>query len=187
MSLYDIFLFAHFLGLISLFVSFGVLQRGGAALRSSQSVDHLRVWVGLVRRSQRGLLAGLVILLVSGIFMAAERWTFTTSWIVVGIVAVVVIAVVFPSFTGRKLRNIDTLAGSVGDGAIPPELKRRVADRGLWVPLSATNIGAIGVVWLMTAKPGWVGSLTVVLGMTALGAIIGYAMASGASPRRNTG
>lgn len=187
MSLYDIFLFAHFLGLISLFVAFGVLQRGGAALRSSQSVDHLRVWMGLVRRSQRGLLAGLVILLVSGLFMAADRWTFTTSWIVVGVVTVVVIAVAFPLFTGRKLGNIDAQARSLGDGAIPPELQRRVADRGLWVPLSATNIGAIGVVWLMTTKPGWVGSLTVVLGLTALGAIIGYAMASRALPRGNPG
>jgi hypothetical protein len=177
MRAYDVALFVHLLGVITFFIAVGINQRGGARIREAQTVEHVRLWAGFVRTTQRMFPAAIVLLLGAGLFMTADVWTFATSWIVVGLVGLAVIVAVGIGVVGRRIEAIAAAAEAAGDGAVPPELVTLIADPVMWTALSALNGAAIGIVWLMATKPGWTGSVSVVLGLGLIGALVGSGIA----------
>ena len=64
---------------------------------------------------------------------------------------------------------------------MPPDVARRIAEPGPWVCMFVLNGVAVGILWLMTNKPGWAVSVAVVAGLAAVAGTIGGAVAS---PRR---
>lgn len=173
MTAYEIALFIHFLGLITLFGAFVLMQRGGARVRQAATVGELRLWLGLLQTTRPMFPASSVFLLASGLYMTADVWTFETPWVVVGIVSVVAFAVVGPTVVGRGLGAIGAAAATAGEGPVPAELTERIAEPRPWIAMSAMNGAAIGLVWIMVTKPGWAGAIGVVLGLALVGGIIG--------------
>ena len=72
MTLRDLALFVHLLGLIALFSGFAVAQRAGAQLRRAGTVEQARLWIGLLQQTPAMLVAGLIMLLVSGLYLAGQ-------------------------------------------------------------------------------------------------------------------
>ena len=56
-------------------------------------------------------------------------------------------------------------------GAIPAELKRQIADPVLWMAVQMNGFIGLGVVFLMTTKPGLVGSLITLIVALVLGVV----------------
>jgi hypothetical protein len=176
MSAYNVALFIHILGLITLFAGLAVLQRGGARLRGAATLEQARLWLDLLRPTGRMFPAAAVLLFLSGLFMTGEAWSFTTPWVVVAIVALATMMVVGSTVTGRRLARIGRTASAAGEGPISNELRALITAPGQWVAAAAMNGAAIAVVWLMTTKPGWAVSVAVVVGLSAVGAIVGNAV-----------
>ena len=130
MDTYNVVLFIHILGALTLFAAFGLALVGGATLLAARNVERLGT----------GPAAG------GGI--ADRRFT--------------------------AIRNAANLAD---DGPVPTEPARRIADHALWAWLWTLQGIALGIVWLMTVKPGWVGSIVVTIGLSLVGAAIGLARA----------
>lgn len=177
MNLYTVLLFVHMIGLTSLFGGVVLIQRSGIRLRRAATWEEARTWLALLR-DVRGMFAGgSGMLLVTGLWMTHLQWTFATPWVVVPAVLLVLFAVA-GSGVGRAFARLEEGAAR-RTGAIEGHERAIVSSPALWSLIFAMNFGALGIVWLMTTKPGWAVSIGVPLALTALGALVGRGVGGG--------
>ena len=182
MSLYALALFAHVVGVLSLFIGMGLQWTVIIGFRRGQTMAQLRLWSGLLRPvAMLGPLSAVLILLAGG-YMMFTAWGFGTPWIVVSIGAMLLMAALGMGITVRKLRVVQRAAmdGGVSD-VISSELRLHIYNPMLWISAHLASGITLGIVFLMTTKPGWLVSLLVMIVTLALGAITGAATAK---PRR---
>lgn len=168
-------LFIHLLGVITLFIAIGLLQRGGARLRASSTVEEMRMWLGLVQTTRRMFPAALLFILLSGLYMTDRSWTFDTPWIVVAIVSVVIMGALGGGVVGRGFAAMGRAI--TGTGSASPDVARSVTNPALWIAATSLNAIALGVLWLMAIKPGWTHSIVVVVVLGVMGGVVGSALA----------
>jgi hypothetical protein len=178
MTAYELALFAHLLGVVTLFAAIALVESAGIRLRRAASVEQVRLWVGLTRSAAPLFPVSLLAVLGSGLFMAADSWTFTTPWVVVAIVAVVVLGGIGGAVQGRYFAAIARTAAATEDGPVPQRLSELIAAPALWVAVVAPDVGALGILWTMAIKPGWTGSIVAVAGLAMVGAIAGATLSS---------
>jgi hypothetical protein len=166
-------LFIHLLGVVTLFIAIGINQRVGAKIRAATSVEELRLWLGLVRSTSPMFPVAFLLILATGLFMAARSFSFDTPWIAVAIVSVVVALAIGGGVVGRALGGVGKSAASAS--SITPELARAIANPVPWVGLGINNGIAVGLLWIMVAKPGWGQSIGVVVVLALAGAAAGFA------------
>jgi hypothetical protein len=178
MTAYELALFAHLVGVVTLFAAIALVQTAGARLRRAAKVQHVRLWVDLTRTAAPLFPVALLMVLASGLFMAADFWSFTTPWVVVAIAGVIVMGGIGGSAQGRYFAAIGRTARATEDGPVPQSLSELIAAPALWVSVAAPDVGTLGILWTMAIKPGWTGSIVAVAGMAMLGAIAGYIVSS---------
>jgi hypothetical protein len=168
----NVALFIHILGVAVLFTAMGFLQRGGAKVRAASTAEEMRLWLSLVETTGRMFPLALLFILGSGLYMTDQVWSFDTPWIAVAIVSVILMGVIGGVVVGRDFSAM----GRAAAGASSSDLTRAVGAPLPWIAATALNGMGIGVVWLMTIKPGWTQSILVVTILTVLGGVIGAAM-----------
>jgi hypothetical protein len=178
MTAYELALFAHLVGVVTLFAAIALVQTAGARLRRAAKVQHVRLWVDLTRTAAPLFPVALLTVLASGLFMAADFWSFTTPWVVVAIAGVIVMGGIGGSVQGRYFAAIGRTARATEDGPVPQSLSELIAAPALWVSVAAPDVGTLGILWTMAIKPGWTGSIVAVAGMAMLGAIVGYILSN---------
>lgn len=168
MSLYTIAVFLHVVGALGLFAALGLEWAGLRGVRRSVTIDHVRQWIWLL--GSLGRLAGpsALTILVTGIYVSATTWG-RQPWIGLGLVGLALIGAIGPGLTGRRIRAI-ARSLPVEDGPLPSPLLRRAHDPVLILSASLRTALALGVVFLMTAKPGSALSLTAMVVSLAIGA-----------------
>ncbi|HEX5546218.1 MAG TPA: hypothetical protein VFX24_02350 [Ktedonobacterales bacterium] len=183
MSLYALALFAHLVGVFSLFIGMGLQWVVIIGFRKAQAMAQMRLWSGLLRPvAMLGPLSAVLILLAGG-YMMFTAWGIGTPWIVVSIGAMLLMAALGMGITVRKLRIVQRTAMGYGlSDEISPELRHHIYNPMLWISAHLASGIALSIVFLMTTKPGWLASLLVMAVAMAMGAIIG---ATTAKPRRN--
>ena len=169
----NVALFIHILGVATLFTAMGFLQRGGAKVRTASTAEEMRLWLSLVETTGRMFPLALLFILGSGLYMTDQVWSFDTPWIAVAIVSVVLMGVVGGAVVGRGFSAMGRAAAAVSSSS---DLAQAVGAPLPWIAATALNGMAIGLVWLMTIKPGWTQSILVVSILTVIGALIGSAM-----------
>jgi ABC-type bacteriocin/lantibiotic exporter with double-glycine peptidase domain len=169
MSIYNIALFLHVSGAIGYFVGMGTWLFGFAAMRRAQRVEQVRALTNLTGRL--GPLAGISVLLIlaTGLYMAITAWGFRTGWIPVALVSLILIAPLGTAFIEPRRRAIARLAQEATDGPLPQSLQQRIHDPILGTALQTVTILLLGIVFLMTNKPEFVGSLIVMAVALVLG------------------
>jgi hypothetical protein len=180
MNTYGIALFVHIVGLIALFSALVLLQRGVVRLRTASTWEEARVWLGMVRPVGGMFLFGTLTLLATGLYMARLEWTSDAPWVVVGEIVAVAFAVVggiVAAAVARMSRIARRHAGEVADE--DQEVLRAPA---IWAPVFAMNGAAMGVVWLMTTKPGWGVSIALPMLLTLAGAVAGMNVSKAKKP-----
>lgn len=170
----SIALFIHLLGMLTLFIAMGIVQRTGARMRTASKVEELRLWLSLARTTGPMWPSSFVFLLGSGLYLAGTQFSFETPFVVTAIVAILIIGVVGGAFVGRGMAAMEMAAESAG--RLTPELRDRVTDPPLWIAASALNGLALGVLWIMVDKPGWAQSIGVVAALGVVGAVAGVVM-----------
>jgi hypothetical protein len=170
---YNVALFVHVLGVVALFVAIGMQQWGGAQLRGAATLEHLRLWLRLVVRSQSLYGPAIAVLLLGGLFMAGKAWSFTAPWIVVALVGLAAMIGLGILVVGRRFAAIEAAAKATGEGHVPADVARLIARPGVWACMSALNGIAVGILWLMTNKPEWAASIAVVVVAAAAAGIAG--------------
>ena len=92
---------------------------------------------------------GLIVLLLTGLWMAATRWTLALFWIRAGLVLVVIVLVLLYVVVGPLLRRLIRIADAEGLAS------SNWARSNLLFELvgGASGLIIIGIVWLMVTKP----------------------------------
>ena len=183
MRWYELWKAVHFLGLIALFGSFVIHPRAGAHLRAAASVDEAREWLSFLQVTRGMFHGGAGMLLLSGIAMAILRWGITSvPFVTVGMVTVLVMWIVFASMVAPHMRAVDAALGSAG-GPVSAEQSRIIRRVRPWAAMLAINLMALGVLFEMTLKLGWIPAIALVSGGALLGALAGMRVAQGRRER----
>lgn len=169
MSTYNVVLFLHVSGAIGYFVAMGIWLFGLANLRRAQRVEQVRVLSNLVGRLGPLFGSSVLLILVTGLYMAGTSWGFQTGWIDVALISLILIAPLGTAAIEPRRRAIERLAREAPDGPVPAALQRRTHDPVLATAVQTVTALLLGIVFLMTNKPSLVGSLIVMAIALALG------------------
>ena len=173
MSTYVIVLFLHNSGALGYFISAGTRSLDMIILQRARRVEQVRIIMSL--DNWLGPLSGisLLILVVTGLYMTATAWGFSTSWIDVALVSIILMAPAGALLMEPRRRAIVNVVRELPDGPISPELGRRIHDQVLRATARAQPLALLGIVFLMTTKPALLVSILVMIVALALGAVVG--------------
>jgi hypothetical protein len=164
-------LFFHFLGLVALFVGYGLEWTGSSLLRRATTADQARTWLGVYRKSLMVSGPGLLVLIISGFYMASLTGAMRMPWMsasMLGVILALLIGFVLlmPRFKKVKAALPDGSA-NLNDAALA-----RVRDPLIVTLIRTRFLLALGLVYLMTVKPeGFPVSMTVLLVSIVLGVL----------------
>jgi hypothetical protein len=174
MTLYAFALFVHIVGSLLLCTAFTAEGIGLLQLRRAGSIADIRRWEGVLGLGRVFGPASVVTILASGLYMMISSWGWVP-WLAVGLFAWVLIAVL----------------GAVNGIRLSLSLRRIIAGaaplaglqgRAFVVSWMARISIAIGIVYLMTNKPGLVAALLSVLVAAAIGVAAGVMLSRRPSP-----
>ena len=172
MTAYDTALFIH---LLSLFIGVGVAAVLAVCLfklRAAATLNDAVPWGSVAVKSGRVFPIAIVGLFGSGAYMTADVWTWGTDWIVVGIAALVVLAVQGPLLGERSGKKLEQALRSNGPGSLGEHARRMTRYPGLWIA-EFSSIGLmLGIVWNMIQKPGFGGAIVAAVGGYVIGAAV---------------
>src|SRR5258708_2075155 len=159
MDTYHVVLYIH---LLSLFIGIGAgagLLTCLFQLRAARTVEQAVPWGIVSGKVARLFPVAILGLFLTGAYMTHKFWTWGTSWIVVAIVGLVLLAVQGGGMGEHTAKKLEAALRANGPGPLGAEARRLTLHPGLWV-VEFANFGIVlGVVWNMTAKPGWAGSM----------------------------
>ena len=167
MDWYQLVKLVHFMGLIALFGFFVLGSRGGGHLRAATTRSEARPWLALLEMARPMLPSGVVMLALSGAVLSWFRWRGAYPFTVVGLVTALLIWALWAFVGARHLRAIREAIGDA-DGPISGPLAGLIRNPARWAVWGAMNGAALGVLAVMTLKLGWLGSIAVVLVVTAI-------------------
>jgi hypothetical protein len=178
---YHVVLYVH---LLALFVGIGagsVLLTCLFQLRGARTLDQAVPWGMVAGKVGKLFPVAIVGLFATGAYMTSHFWTWGTSWIVVAIVGLVVLAAQGAGIAEHTAKKLQAALRANGPGPLGAEARRLALHPGLWV-VEFSNLGLVlGIVWGMTEKPGWGGAIAAVLVGYAVGVVL--ALVASRAPR----
>jgi hypothetical protein len=170
----DTYHYVLYVHLLSLFVGIGagaVLFTCLLQLRAARTLEAAVPW-GMVSGKVAKLFPVAILgLFLTGAYMTHKIWTWSTPWIDLGIAALVLLGVQGGGIAEHTAKKLQAAMKANGPGPLGAEARRMTLHPGLWV-VELSNLGVVfGVVWNMTEKPGWGGSIAAV--------VVGYAVGAG--------
>jgi hypothetical protein len=174
-----------FLHLLSLFVGIGAAAILGLSLfrlRAAQTLADALPWGVIAAKTERVFPVSVVGLFLTGAYMTSDVWTWSTGWIDVAIVSLIIVAAQGALVAGRRAKVLEHALGANGPGPLSEDARTLTRDRALWV-VSLANPGIVlGVVWAMTQKPGAGGAIAAVVIGYVVGALAALYFARPAVP-----
>ena len=180
MNLYTIALFFHVSGAIGYFVGIGTWLFILVGLRRAKRVEQMRGLVNLIGLSGPFTGISVLLILVTGFYMAITAWSLQAGWIAVALISLILTVPSGAALIEPRRRAIARLAQEEPDGPLPQALEQRTHDPVLLTALQTVAALLLGIVFLMTTKPALIGSLIVMAVALVLG------LASGALVSRAT-
>jgi hypothetical protein len=182
MSVYAIAVFLHIIGALGIFAAMALDWTGLANLRRATDTAQVREWARLLAAPRMVGGPAALLVLVSGIYLSAARWG-PEGWILVALGGMVVVAALGGAVGARRIPPI-LRALPAESGPVSPTLRGQLHDPALTVSLRVRTALLLGIVFLMTIRPSWGGSLAamgtaLVLGLA--GAMPGFGGARGAA------
>jgi hypothetical protein len=164
MSRYSVDVFIHVIGAAAVFVGYGSLLLAVTAMRRATRSEQVRAITSTLLASRRvGLervsvidvivIAGVLMIALTGLDMALTFQLLRASWIDAAIGSFVVLAPLGPLVINPRLHRIVDAADLEADGPISNDLRARTHDPLLAMALGGSLGILIGLVFLMTNKP----------------------------------
>jgi hypothetical protein len=169
---YGVVLFLHLVALLGAISTAGVAHFAEARLGAAETVAAARPWAALLNRLGPVFPSALLVLLASGAYLVHRDWTWNRGWIEAGLVGVVLLLANGAGIVGRRNRMLTRALATAGDGPVTEHLLQ-LTRRHFGGIASWANTGlAVGVVFVMTTKPGLAGSLAALAVAVALGIVV---------------
>jgi hypothetical protein len=185
----DTYHYVLYVHLLSLFIGIGagsVLLACLFQLRAARTLETAVPWGMLSGKVAKLFPVAILGLLATGAYMTHKFWTWGTPWIVMGIVALLVLFAQGGGIAEHTAKKLQAAMQANGPGPLGPEARKMALHPGLWV-VEFANLGIVlGVVWNMTQKPGWGGSIAAVVVGYAVGAALALYATRSAKEERAT-
>jgi hypothetical protein len=180
---YHVVLYIHLLSLLVGIGAASVLVVCLFQLRGAGELMEAVPWGMTAGKIARLFPIAILGLFGSGAYMTSDVWTWSSGWIVVGIVALVVLAIQGPVIAERSGKKLEHALRENGPGPLGDHARRMCRYWGLWiVEFSAIGL-VLGVVWNMTTKPGTGVSIAAAVIGYAVGASLGYVFSRSGAER----
>jgi hypothetical protein len=141
-------------------------------LRAARTLETAAPWGMLSGKVAKLFPVAIIGLFATGAYMTHKFWTWSTPWIVMGIVALVVLFAQGGGIAEHTAKKLQAAMRENGPGPLGSEARKMALHPGLWV-VEFANLGIVlGVVWNMTEKPGWGGAIAAVVVGYAVGAVL---------------
>lgn len=169
MTAYAIGLFFHFVGMVGLFVGYGLEWTASSLLHRATASDQARAWLRIYKLSMPISGPGLLVLIISGGYLASVTGAMKQGWI-----SGALLAIVFALGLGFVfiLPRVKTIRAAIpeGNALLSAAAQARVKDPMITTLIRVRFILALGIVYLMTAKPQALStSLLILLGAIVVG------------------
>lgn len=169
MTAYSLALFTHFLGLVGLFVGYGLEWTATSLLCRSVSSDQVRDWLRIYRLSTPISGPGLLILIISGGYMASVTGSMKQGWMSASLLGIIFALGIGFVFVLPRIRTIRAALPETNVALPHPQLAR-VKDPMLLTFIRVRFLLALGIVLLMTVKTETLAtSLFILLGAIVVG------------------
>jgi hypothetical protein len=178
MTLYSFVLFAHITGVLAMFACLSLEVLSLSRLRRASTLSEIQLWIEPVPRLSRIALGSLLIILLTGVFLAIQMSGFGLAWLRVTVAAFLLMAPLGAA-SGRRIRNVQRL--SANSKMMQSEILDLLRHPFLKVSLAMRIAVFLGIVLLMTAKPGLPESLAIAGGSVVLGLASAFLIPSGRS------
>jgi hypothetical protein len=170
MNDYSIALFSHIVGALGFFVALGLEWTGLRQIRNATTSEQVGAWMRISKSASRLGIASILTILISGFYMMATVWG-GVAWITVTLGTLVLPIVLGLALTGPRMAALGR-ALTMEKGTVSPTLQHLANHPLLWISIQARVAIALGIVFLMTAKPDLGGSLltigvAIVLGLAS--------------------
>jgi len=165
MTNYTLALLFHFLGLVALFVGYGLEWIVSGLLRQATTADQVRAWLRVYRTSLPVSGPGLLILIISGWYMASFKGAMKQGWISATFLAILLALGIGFVFILPRVRAIRG-ALPEGNGGLPANAVALLQAPTIPTLIRVRGLLAFGIVYLMTVKPESLGASLLVLGVT---------------------
>jgi hypothetical protein len=161
MTFYSLALFVHIVGVLGLFIGISMQWISVQRLSQAQNVAQVREGTSLVAIQERLWPTASLLILLAGIYMTVTAWGWSTPWIDISLAALIGQGAIGGALISRRLKAIHTgvAATETPTGAFPSELKVQITNPVLRIAAQINVFTGLGVVFLMTTKPGLGGSL----------------------------
>ena len=167
---FTIAIFLHLVGMVGLFIGYGLEWVASSLLRRSTSAEQVRAWLRIFRISLPISGSGLLLLILSGVYFASMTESMKEGWMLASLLAIVFafgIGFVFILLRVRMLRAVlpeeNTPLSEAG--------RASVQDPAILTLIRVRFLLALGVLYVMIAKPDLATSLFILLGAIAVGLI----------------
>ena len=170
MTRFTIAIFLHLVGMVGLFISYGLEWVASSLLRRSTNAEQVRAWLRIYRVSLPISGSGLLLLILSGVYFASFTESWKEGWLLASLLAIVFafgIGFVFILLRVRMLRAV------LPEGNTPLSEAGRasVQDPVILTLIRVRFLLALGVLYVMIAKPDLATSLFILLGAIVVGLI----------------
>ncbi len=174
MNGYTIALFLHIVGALGFFVTLGLEWTSLRHVGRAGTAEQVREWMQVPNEMGRLGMIAMLTLLAAGIFMMVTAWG-PAPWILVTFAAIVLLIVLTATLTNPRMAAINQ-AVDQEQGSISPSLQNLVNDPQLRISIQTRTAIALGIVFLMTAKPDFVVSLLTIVVAAIFGLVSGVLM-----------
>lgn len=169
MLLYSLILFLHVAGALGIGAALGIEWTGVSRLRRATTMDSARTAMSALLPLRYVGGVSMLLLLASGIYMTAVRWRMQP-WIVTALLGMVAMGALGGAMSGKRYGGIGAAMAQARD-ALDGSLRQQLLDHTLLVSLHVRTGILASIVMLMTVRPGWAGSVGVLL----VGGLLGLA------------
>ena len=178
MNSYVIVLFLHIIGAAGMFAGIGMEGVVLLNLKKADSVSQV-LSIGDSMKIMK-IIFGIsaVLLLFSGLYLVIESWGWT-AWVVTGLVLLISLSG-YGSMTGKKIITY-ILSLNREQQKLPAEAKNIIGAPKLLQSYKIRALLAIAIIFIMTLKPGWVGTISTVI----VASLLGVASASTSKEKAN--
>jgi len=189
MDTYHVVLYLHFLSLFLGVGAAGVIGVCLFRLRAAQTLADAIPFGTLAGQTERVFPVVIVGLFATGAYMTSDVWTWSTPWIKVSIVGLVLVALQGPLLAGRRAHLLKQALRENGPGPLGDPARKMTRDPILWIVTFANPAIVFAIVWNMTEKPGTAGAIASIVISYAVGAALAWpftrapAVAASAAPR----
>lgn len=151
--MYDAALFVHLLGVAVLMLLVGIELPALLRAPTAPDVPALRAALLNAPLVSRLIPVPILLIVVPGLYMVGDRWSWSQGWVVTTFVVVGSLLVIGPAVNGRRLDTLHAAAEAAGSGPVPAEVETLRRDRVMHLGICYATLETVVLLFLMTNKP----------------------------------